>query len=131
MRHNYESHCNKAYSLFRQNIFEHLFQTLAPHLLYLFPSARGPVPRTPAGVLTFEADLNDQPVWQFLATLSLHANGEQQQAFLVATLRERILENVTAVSKGFVENDDERTLKITNVNIFLHALGLDSSQISL
>lgn len=81
--------------------------------------------------MTIEADLNDQPVWQFLATLSLHASNEQHQAFLVTTLREKILENVAAVSKGFIESEDEQTLKITNVNIFLHALGLDSSQINL
>lgn len=115
----------------RQNIFEYLFQTLAPHLTYLFPSTRGPAPRTPAGFLTAEADLDDQPVWQFLATLSLHANSEQHQAYLVTTLREKILENIAAVSKGFVESEEEQNLKITNVNIFLHALGLDSSQISL
>ncbi|THH10733.1 hypothetical protein EW145_g1128 [Phellinidium pouzarii] len=114
-----------------QNIFEHLFHMLAPYLLSLFPSVRAPLLKAPTGVSTLEADLLDQPVWKFLATLSLHANNEQQQALLVTTLREKILENVAAVNKGYVEDEDERTLKITNVNILLHALGLDSSQISL
>ncbi|KAI5124196.1 hypothetical protein M0805_005047 [Coniferiporia weirii] len=114
-----------------QNIFEHLFHMIAPYLLSLFPSVRTSSLKTPAGISTFEADLLDQPVWKFLATLSLQANNEQQQALLVTTLREKILENVAAVNKGYVEDEDERTLKITNVNILLHALGLDSSQISL
>lgn len=82
------------------------------------------------GVTTFKADLRDQPVWQFLATFALHADHEMQQ-FLVTRLREKILDNVLAVSKGFVTNEEEQNLKITNVNILLHALGLDSSQITL
>lgn len=77
-----------------------------------------------------DADLLDQPVWKFLATFALHADNEQQQV-LVSTLREKILDNVLAVNKGFVTDEAEQTLKITNVNIFLHALGLDSSQISV
>ncbi|KAH8116273.1 topoisomerase II-associated protein PAT1 [Phellopilus nigrolimitatus] len=114
-----------------QNISEHLFHILAQYLLSLFPSARIPSLKTVEGVSTLEADRLDQPVWKFLATLSLHAGNEQQQALLVTTLREKILDNVLAVSKGYVTDEEERTLKITNVNIFLHALGLDSSQISL
>ena len=77
-----------------------------------------------------EADLLDQPTWKFLATFALHADNEQQQ-ILVSTLREKILDNVLAVNQGFIGDEAERNLKITNVNIFLHALGLDSSQITV
>ena len=81
-------------------------------------------------MLSVEGDLLDQPTWKFLATFALHADNEQQQ-ILVTTLREKILDNVLAVNQGFVTDEAEQNLKITNVNIFLHALGLDSSQIAL
>jgi len=75
-------------------------------------------------------DALDQPVWQFLAALALHASNEQQQV-LVTTLREKVLENVASANKGWVTDEDERIAKIGNVNLFLHALGLDSSQITI
>ena len=114
----------------RQNVYDILFHTLSPHLLILFPSTRTPSLRDAAGVTTSDADLLDQPVWKFLATIALRASNEQQQT-LVTSLREKILDNVAAVKKGFVTDEAERELKIANVNIFLHALGLDSSQIPL
>ena len=113
----------------RQNVFQHLFYTLAPHLLSLFPSTRIPALKTQENP-GLNPDLLDQPVWQFLATLSLQAGNEQQQ-IIVSTLREKILENILAVNKGWVANEEEQRIKITNVNILLHALGLDSSQINL
>lgn len=75
-------------------------------------------------------DILEEPVWQFLAMLSLEATNEQQQ-LLVTTLREKILDNVMSVSKGMVADEAVQQIKISNVNIFLHALGLDSSQISM
>ncbi|EGO22680.1 topoisomerase II-associated protein [Serpula lacrymans var. lacrymans S7.9] len=119
-----------------QLMFDHLFQLVAPHFLALFPSARlasalplpshGPAP--PSSSLP--TDIIDQPIWQFLAALALHASSEQQQ-ILVSTLREKVLENVTSVSKGWVADEEEGELKLANVNLFLHALGLDSSQIEI
>ncbi|KAL5537061.1 PAT1 [Sanghuangporus sanghuang] len=114
-----------------QGVIVHLFQFLAPNLLSLFPSSRIALLRSPStGVLSVEADLLDQPVWKFLATFALHADNDQQQ-FLVSTLREKILDNIVAVHKGLVDGEAEQNIKITNVNIFLHALGLDSSQITV
>jgi DNA topoisomerase 2-associated protein PAT1 len=115
-------------------MFDHLFQLLHPNLLYLFPSTRiatlqGPTPPNPT-VPTLHTESLDQPVWQFLAALSLHATNEQQQA-LVTALREKVLENVASANKGWVADEDERRAKLGNVNLFLHALGLDSSQISI
>ena len=72
-------------------------------------------------------DRADQQVWQLLAAIALHASLEQQQ-HLVTTLREKILENVLSVNRGWTNNEDA-TLKLGNINIFLHALGLDSSQV--
>jgi DNA topoisomerase 2-associated protein PAT1 len=115
-------------------MFDHLFQLLHPNLLYLFPSTRmaaevAALPPNSATPPRYTEAL-DQPVWQFLAALALHATNEQQQA-LVTTLREKVLENVASANKGWVADEDERRAKLGNVNLFLHALGLDSSQISI
>jgi DNA topoisomerase 2-associated protein PAT1 len=122
-------------------MFDHLFQLLAPHFLLLFPSTRrtlqlsatptqhntqGQTPPQPPN-----AEMLDQPVWQFLAALALHASPEQQST-LVSGLREKVLENVASAQKGWgVMDEEERTAKLSNVNLFLHALGLDSSQITV
>jgi DNA topoisomerase 2-associated protein PAT1 len=54
----------------------------------------------------------------------------QQQA-LVAEVREKVLENIVSANGGYVTDEAERQAKIANVNLFLHALGLDSSQVAL
>jgi DNA topoisomerase 2-associated protein PAT1 len=115
-------------------MFDHLFQLLHPNLLRLFPSTRiaaalATLPPNSA-VPPMHTEALDQPVWQFLAALALHATNEQQQA-LVTSLREKVLENVASANKGWVADEDERRAKLGNVNLFLHALGLDSSQISI
>ncbi|KAH7919056.1 hypothetical protein BV22DRAFT_1041258 [Leucogyrophana mollusca] len=113
-----------------QLMFDHLFQLLTPHFLTLFPSSRLAPQISPLGSLHSTTDMIDQPVWQFLAALALHASAEQQ-SILVSGLREKVLENVTSASKGWVADEDERQTKLANVNLFLHALGLDSSQIAV
>jgi DNA topoisomerase 2-associated protein PAT1 len=112
----------------RQTMLDHLFQLLAPYFLDLFPSVRLSIsPRTSTAAA-------DQPVWQFLAALALHASTEQQQ-ILVTSLREKVLQSVLTATKGWngdqVIEEEERVGRLTNVNLFLHALGLDSSQITL
>jgi DNA topoisomerase 2-associated protein PAT1 len=109
-------------------MFDHMFQLLAPHLPSLFPSTRMAV-NTPPGLVR-PVDQADQPVWQLLAAVALHAATEQHHV-LVAALREKILDNVLSVNKGWVATEDERQTKLANVNLFLHALGLDSSQIAM
>ena len=109
-------------------MFDHLFQLLAPHLPSLFPSTR--MASGAAAGQAKPADQADQPVWQLLAAVALHAATEQQHV-LVAALREKILENVLSVNRGWAMTEDERQAKLANVNLFLHALGLDSSQIAL
>ncbi|KDQ61548.1 hypothetical protein JAAARDRAFT_31002 [Jaapia argillacea MUCL 33604] len=112
-----------------QLMFDHLFQLIAPHLLSLFPSVR--IARSISSAdASLTTDHTDQPVWQFLAALGLHAVLEQQQ-LLVTSLREKVLDIVLSVNKGWVADEEERRAKLGNVNIFLHALGIDSSQIVL
>ncbi|CCM02449.1 uncharacterized protein FIBRA_04548 [Fibroporia radiculosa] len=113
-----------------QLMFDHLFQLLMPNILLLFPSIRlSAVVGMPFSNIP-QADVMDQPVWQYLAAMALHASAEQQQ-LLVTSLREIVLENVTSVHKGWITDDEARKMRLANVNIFLHALGLDSSQIAM
>ncbi|KAF7309684.1 PAT1 domain-containing protein [Mycena indigotica] len=113
-----------------QAVFDQFFVLLTPHLLRLFPSSRIALqPHHPATV-ALAIDIIDQPVWQFLAALALQAVPEQHQV-LVTSLREKVLENVVSANKGWVAGEEERRTKLANVNLFLHALGLDSSQITL
>ncbi|KAF7982606.1 hypothetical protein HWV62_27638 [Athelia sp. TMB] len=111
-------------------ILNHLYQLLTPHLSQLFPSTRLASVLPPLGHGNRPTDIMDQPVWQFLAALALHASPEQQQ-ILVTSLREKVLENVESVTKGWVADVEEGQTKLANVNLFLHALGLDSSQIAM
>lgn len=125
----------------RRMIFDLLFTLLSPHLLSLFPSVRvgssdpsathhPSHPPPPTSTTQPMSDAIDQPVWQFLAALALHGNIEQHHV-LVATLREKILSNVLSVNKGWVQDEEERQTKLANVNLFLHAVNLDSSQIAM
>ncbi|KAG0705559.1 topoisomerase II-associated protein PAT1 [Suillus ampliporus] len=113
-----------------QTMFDHLFQLLMPHFVLLFPSTRLAAQPLPVAAPLPPTDILDQPVWQFLAALALHASSDQQ-SILVTSLREKVLDIVTSVSKGWVADEEERQTKLANVNLFLHALGLDSSQISV
>jgi DNA topoisomerase 2-associated protein PAT1 len=117
-------------NLLRQSMLDLLYEQLTPHFSYLFPSTRLASVLPPLGQVGHPTDIIDQPVWQFLAALALHASPEQQQ-LLVAALREKVLENVTSANKGWVADEEERRTKLANVNLFLHALGLDSSQIAM
>lgn len=107
-------------------MFNTLFHVIAQHLLLLFPSTRAAAIGGTNFVPTPQHDIADQQIWQLLAAIALHASLEQQQ-YLVATLREKILENVVSV-RGWASNEDA-AIKLANIDIFLHALGLDSSQV--
>jgi len=118
-------------------MFNHLFDLLAPHMLILFPSSRVVQPRSSAAQSSGRRPLSsvaydnaDQHVWQFLAAFALHGSLEQHQA-LVTMLREKILDDLLAVSRGWFTTEQDRNTKLGNVNLFLNALGLDCSQISL
>ncbi|KAJ3731787.1 topoisomerase II-associated protein PAT1 [Lentinula guzmanii] len=115
-----------------QLMFDHLFQLLTPEFPLLFPSTRMAVhlPRDQPHINIPGIDSLDQPVWQFLAALALQASSTQHQV-LVSSLREKVLDNVLSAKKGWVVDEEERTTKLANVDLFLHALGLDSSQITM
>ena len=78
-----------------------------------------------------DMDILDHDVWAFLATLSV-ASVTEQQHILVTSLRDRILESVTSAIKGWsIPNEEVRKMRLANVNLVLHALGIDSSQITI
>jgi DNA topoisomerase 2-associated protein PAT1 len=107
-------------------MYDLLFQLLAPNLLLLFPSVRINGSTAYNELLSSKIDLR---VWQFLAVFAVHTSNEQQ-AILVTSLREKILADVNAVKQGWVTDPIEAKSRIANVDLFLHALGLDSSQIA-
>ena len=112
----------------RQIAFNTLFHTIALHLLLLFPSTRAAAIAGTNFVPSLQHDRADQQIWQLLAAIALHASLEQQQ-HLVTTLREKILDNMASINRGWASSEEEVAIKLANVDIFLHALGLDSSQV--
>ena len=121
--------------------FNHLVARLSGHLTSLFPSTRsvpfGPAiyTRQPSAQSETILDAEDEPVWHFLAALAVSSDMTQQQA-VVSEVREKVLENVikaknAAKSAAGQAGEAIAQAKIRNVNTFLHALGLDASQITV
>lgn len=129
--------------------FNHLFHrlTTSAQLNYLFPSTRS-VPFG-AGLYAQHSspvqhesilDAEDEPVWHFLAALAVSSDMTQQQV-LVTEVRDKVLENVQKASRAAAaasaDTGDQHLAqhvaqaKIRNANTFLHALGLDASQITV
>ncbi|KUI68717.1 hypothetical protein VM1G_03788 [Cytospora mali] len=86
-----------------------LFNILEPTLPYIFPG-------TPVSG-------EDAYVWSLLAALGIGANAEQQQRLVVA-VKDRVLGTVE-VAKTLPQ--DLKTQRLTNVNLFMQAIGLDVS----
>ncbi|KAL1914299.1 uncharacterized protein VTP21DRAFT_9037 [Calcarisporiella thermophila] len=93
-----------------QEIFNHLFSTIRHHLPTLFSPAYS------------SGSQDDLFVWQFLAAVAVGASTEQQQV-LVVEIREKLLETIMHA------NPSVDAKKLANVNLFLHALGVDASQL--
>jgi DNA topoisomerase 2-associated protein PAT1 len=123
--------------------FNHLISRLSGHFPSLFPSTRsmpfGPGLYTTPNSASAEAilDAEDEPVWHFLAALAVNADMHQQQQ-LVTEVRDKVLENVMKAKSAAKQVETQGPLaasvaesKIKNVNTFLHALGLDASQITV
>ncbi|GAA5939285.1 hypothetical protein JCM1841_004845 [Sporobolomyces salmonicolor] len=116
--------------------FTFLFSSLAASLLPLFPSTRLAA-SLPFGVAQYqsvetlrpEADLDDEPVWRFLAAVAVCADPDQQQV-LVTGVRDKVIEGVQGAKLG-KGGPEVAALKIRNVNLLLHALSLDASMIEV
>ncbi|KAF9902220.1 hypothetical protein BX616_001999, partial [Lobosporangium transversale] len=96
-------------------LYNRLFSQLQTHFAALF------MPKA-----TMAEDVH---VWRFLAAMAVGASVEQQHV-LVTEVREQVLDNVIAAqtSRSAPEKAAQR---IGNVNLFLHALGLDASQVTV
>lgn len=130
------------------NVFGVLIDRLAlnAQLPELFPSTRirASVPFGADYMLgsmmhgAYDADAEDEPVWNLAALLAIHSNLAQQQV-LVQELRGKILANVLAakdaasraVQEGRAPAAPADDVRIRNVNLLLHALNLDAAQITL
>lgn len=88
-------------------LYDHFFDTLEPLLSVIFPGAVN------SG--------DDMYVWQFLATVGIGANPEQQQR-LVLGVKDRVMETVQQSKALPVEMS---TVRLGNVNLFMRAIGLD------
>ncbi|GAA5849220.1 hypothetical protein JCM9279_005829 [Rhodotorula babjevae] len=121
--------------------FTHLFGVLQQQLVALFPSSRLAA-SLPFGVAQYqsldalrpECDLDDEPVWRFLAAVAVCADPDQQQV-LVTAVRDKVIEGVRAARQGAKARGaqavapEKAAFKIRNVNLLLHALSLDASMI--
>ncbi|KAG0036333.1 hypothetical protein BGZ82_004359 [Podila clonocystis] len=96
-------------------LYNRLFSQLQTHFSALF------MPKA-----TMAEDVH---VWRFLAAMAVGATVEQQHV-LVTEVREQVLENVIAAQTTRM-TPEKAAQKINNVNLFLHALGLDASQVSV
>ncbi|KPV78017.1 uncharacterized protein RHOBADRAFT_22931 [Rhodotorula graminis WP1] len=121
--------------------FTHLFGVLQQQLVALFPSSRLAA-SLPFGVAQYqsldalrpECDLDDEPVWRFLAAVAVCADPDQQQV-LVTGVRDKVIEGVRAARQGAKARGaqavapEKAAFKVRNVNLLLHALSLDASMI--
>lgn len=91
---------------FRTVVFNNLFGRLQGQIQGLFPSTRA-LANLPFGAGSYMAsgsalrpdiDLQDQPIWSFLAAVAVCSDPEQQQA-LVMDAKDKVLECVTAASQ--------------------------------
>ncbi|KAI9313294.1 topoisomerase II-associated protein PAT1-domain-containing protein [Dichotomocladium elegans] len=73
--------------------------------------------------------LDDMYVWQFLAAMAVGAATPQQE-LMVMENRLRIIENVSLAHHNQIP-EAQAQHRLSNVNLFLHALGLDSSQVPI
>ena len=89
------------------DLYNRLFDAMEPILAGIFPSSIN--------------EGQDMYVWQFLASLGIGASPEQQQR-LVLAVKDRVLETVQQSKTLPPEMASQR---LSNVNLFMRAIGLD------
>ncbi|CAO3669910.1 unnamed protein product [Rhizopus stolonifer] len=113
-----------------QELYAVLFNMLKGRYLGVFPSLYYLVPINPnTSMLQISLAVDDMYVWQFLAAMAVGASMEQQH-ILVTEVRDRVMENIVLAKSNRLPLD-QANHRIANVNLFLHALGLDASQVSV
>ncbi|KAI9256216.1 topoisomerase II-associated protein PAT1-domain-containing protein [Sporodiniella umbellata] len=113
-----------------QELYSVLFNMLKGRYLSVFPSLYYLVPINPTtSMLQISLAVDDMYVWQFLAAMAVGASMEQQH-ILVTEVRDRVMENIVLAKSNRLPLE-QASHRIANVNLFLHALGLDASQVSV
>ncbi|KXS14850.1 hypothetical protein M427DRAFT_57252 [Gonapodya prolifera JEL478] len=100
-------------------LYNALFMSIHNDLSVLFPDS------SVAGVAS-----EDSYVWQFLAALAVSASSVDYQRVLVMEVRERVLE---AIRKADIESGGDAAIRermLSDVNLFLRALGLDAGMVA-
>ncbi|KAH8925438.1 hypothetical protein BT69DRAFT_1318275, partial [Atractiella rhizophila] len=112
-----------------QRTFDLLFRSLHSNFLALFPSCRAAA-NLPFGSSYYltgafqshpirpDIELEDEPVWQFLAACAVCADADQQQ-ILVTEVKDKVLENVNAVNRGWAGTEEEKALKLNKWEVFM------------
>lgn len=113
-------------------LYDRLFDVLLPLWTIMFPSSRI-LPAFPPDSMeiiqvSLVTDGFDQPVWRFLAGFALEGTVEQHSR-LVTQLRAKVMGTLKMAQR--LEEGKAKARKIRNVDLFLNALGLSSSQIPL
>lgn len=96
-----------------REIYDLMFSKLIGRFIYIFPPS-----------LPFSDEIYP---WQFMAACAISSTLEQQH-ILVTEVREKVMDNVLS-SKHLPP--DIAAIKLGNVNLFLHALGLDIEQLNI
>ncbi|KAG8835100.1 hypothetical protein FRC17_005221 [Serendipita sp. 399] len=112
------------------NLYDRLFEHLLPLWNIMFPSTRVlsalPPDSMEALQVSLVTDGYDLHVWRFLAGFALEGTLEQHSR-LVTQLRAKVMG--TLVMARRMEEGKAKARKIRNVDLFLNALGLSSSQL--
>ncbi|KAI8366435.1 topoisomerase II-associated protein PAT1 [Choanephora cucurbitarum] len=113
-----------------QELYNNLFASLKGRYLSIFPSLYYLVPLNPnTPMMQLSLAVDDMYVWQFLAAMAVGASMDQQH-ILVTEVRDRVMDNIVFAKRNRLPLD-QASHRISNVNLFLHALGLDASQVSV
>ncbi|CAO3668976.1 unnamed protein product [Rhizopus microsporus] len=113
-----------------QDLYTALFNMIKGRYLGIFPSLYYLIPINPnTSMVQLSLAVDDMYVWQFLAAMAVGASMEQQH-ILVTEVRDRVMENILLAKSNRLPLE-QANHRIANVNLFLHALGLDASQVSV
>lgn len=133
-----------------QELYGNLFNTLKGRYLTIFPSLYYLVPLNPnTPMMQLSLAVDDMYVWQFLAAMAVGASMDQQHILVTEVRyvlfllwyvsshcthaycnRDRVMDNIVLAKRNRLPLD-QASHRISNVNLFLHALGLDASQVSV
>lgn len=113
-----------------ETAYQQLYERLNEHFLSLFPPpVILPGDNQAINAVHLANNADDTYVWQFLAAIAVGASMEQQHS-LVTEVRDRVMEDIVMASSNRLP-EEQAAHKIANVNLFLHALGLDASQVTV